>query len=184
MIKEIIVVEGRDDESAVKRAVEAQTIATHGFGIRKSTLELIQKAAKEKGIIIFTDPDFAGEQIRKRLSALCPEAKHAYLSKKEALKDNDIGIENASPEDIRAALSKARCTAEKAAMEFSPEDLREYGLAGGPLASKRRDDIGAVLGIGYGNSKAFLARLNHFGITREEFEKAWTSCMRREQSNE
>jgi ribonuclease M5 len=32
MIKEVVIVEGRDDEAAVKRAAEAETIATHGFG--------------------------------------------------------------------------------------------------------------------------------------------------------
>ena len=177
-IKEVIVVEGRDDESAVHRAVNAQTIATHGYGIRKSTLELIGKAAAEKGIIIFTDPDFAGDQIRKRLSALYPTARHAYLSRKEAEKGGDIGIENAAPADIAAALQKAHCTTEAAKEEFSAEDMRHYGLSGSPMAGSARDAIGSILGIGYGNSKTFLSRLNHFGITRKELEDAWTSYMR------
>lgn len=183
MIKEVIVVEGRDDECAVRRAVEAQTIATHGYGIRRSTMELIEKADRETGIIIFTDPDFAGDQIRKRLSAACPNAKHAYLSKREALKDGDIGIENASPEDIRSALAKARCTTAEAKAVFTAEDLREYGLSGGPDAAAARDAVGAILGIGYGNCKTFLSRLNHFGITREEFDAAWTSYMLQVRSN-
>ena len=34
-IKEIIVVEGRDDTAAINRAVEAETIETHGFGMLK-----------------------------------------------------------------------------------------------------------------------------------------------------
>ena len=108
MIKEIIVVEGRDDEAAVKRAVEAETIATHGFGIRQETFTRIEKAYKERGIIIFTDPDFAGEKIRKRLSERFPEGKHAFLPREEALKDGDVGIENANPESIREALNKAK----------------------------------------------------------------------------
>ncbi|WP_130863057.1 ribonuclease M5 [Bacilliculturomica massiliensis] len=183
MIKEVIVVEGRDDESAVRRAVDAATIATHGYGIRKSTIELIRKAYEEKGIIVFTDPDFAGEQIRKRISGICPEAKHAYLTRREAEKDGDIGIENASPEDIRAALEKARCTAEEARREFTADDMQEYGLTGHPCASERRAAMGAALGIGYANGKTFLARLNHYGITREEFETAWTSCIHRLRSD-
>jgi ribonuclease M5 len=72
MIKEIIVVEGRDDEAAVKKAVEAETIATHGFGISQETFARIEKAYAERGIIIFTDPDHAGEKIRKRLSERFP----------------------------------------------------------------------------------------------------------------
>ena len=39
--------EGRDDTAAVKRAVDAQTIETHGFGIKKQTWELIEKAYQE-----------------------------------------------------------------------------------------------------------------------------------------
>ena len=66
-IKEVIVVEGRDDTTAVTRAVECDTIETHGFGIKKETWELIKKAYEERGIIIFTDPDHSGEEIRKKL---------------------------------------------------------------------------------------------------------------------
>ena len=32
--------------------------------------------------------------------------------------------------------------------------------------------MGQLLGIGYGNAKQFLSRLNNYGVTREEFEKA------------
>ena len=64
-IKEVIVVEGRDDQAALSRAAECFTIATHGFGIRKETLDLIEKAYNEQGIIIFTDPDFPGKRSGK-----------------------------------------------------------------------------------------------------------------------
>ena len=43
-IKEAIVVEGRDDTAAVKRAAECLVIETHGFGIKKETWNLIEKA--------------------------------------------------------------------------------------------------------------------------------------------
>ncbi|MBQ2867388.1 MAG: DUF4093 domain-containing protein, partial [Firmicutes bacterium] len=129
MIKEVIVVEGRDDEQAVGRAVEASTIATHGFGIAKATWDLIEKAYNERGIIVFTDPDFAGEQIRKRINEKFPEAKQAYLTQEEAWKNGDIGIENAKPEDIRDALSKARATAAQKNDTFCQSDLFVLGLA-------------------------------------------------------
>lgn len=181
MIKEVIIVEGRDDEAAIKRAVEAETIATHGFGIRKETLDLIEKAYEARGLIIFTDPDHAGEKIRKRLTNQFPESKQAYLSKEEALKDGDIGIENASAENIREALSKARCSKLDLSHEFTTQDMHVYGLSGSHDAAERRDRLGRELGIGYGNSKVFLNRLNQYGINRQEFEKAWTSCIRNPQ---
>ena len=40
------------------------------------------------------------------------------------------------------------------------------------MASVRRDKLAALLGIGYGNAKCFLQRLNTYGVTREEFNSA------------
>ncbi len=170
-IQEIIVVEGRDDQAAVKRAIDAQTIATHGFGISRDTWELIEKAYKEKGIIIFTDPDFAGEEIRRRIKERCPEAKEAFLDRKAATKAGDIGIENASPGDILEALEKAQCTKTTLEILYTQDDLRKYGLSGGPGSKDRRIRLGKVLGIGYGNGAAFLNKLNRYGIPREKFEE-------------
>ncbi len=172
VIKEVIVVEGRDDTAAIKRAVDAVTIETHGFGIRRETWQLIEKAYKEKGIIIFTDPDHAGNEIRKRLTEKFPEAGQAYLSRKDATKADDIGIENADPESIREALEKAHFTLEEKRDEFTAADMARYGLVGGSGASELRDRLGKKLGIGYGNSKQFLNKLNRYGVTREEFMKA------------
>ena len=56
-VKEVIVVEGRDDTNAVLRAIDGLTIETHGFGIKAETWSLLEKAYEEKGLIIFTDPD-------------------------------------------------------------------------------------------------------------------------------
>lgn len=106
-IEEIIVVEGRDDTAAIRQAVDAVTIETHGFGIRPETWDLIEKAYQTKGIIVFTDPDTAGEQIRRRIMERFPASKEAFLDRSRATKDGDIGIENASPDSIREALAKA-----------------------------------------------------------------------------
>jgi len=173
MISEIIIVEGRDDTAAVRRAVDAVTIETHGYGIRPSTWEVIDKAYESKGIIIFTDPDTAGEQIRRRLADRYPEAKHAFLDRGLAEKDGDIGIENASPESIRAALEKARCSASASDGElFTPADMFRWGLVGTPSAAEHRRMVGDRLGIGMAGSKTFLRRLNYFGVSREEIEQA------------
>lgn len=172
IINEVIVVEGRDDVAAVKRAVDAETIITHGFGITNETLKRIKFAQQRKGVIIFTDPDFAGETIRKTISNKIKGCKHAFLPREEAIKDNDIGIENATPESIRTALSKVRSEVSDKRNEFKKIDLIINDLVGQQNASKRRDKLGKILGIGYGNSKQFLNRLNNYGITREEFENA------------
>ncbi|MBQ3107094.1 MAG: DUF4093 domain-containing protein [Firmicutes bacterium] len=187
-LSQIVVVEGRDDQSAVLAAVDCELIVTHGFGIRAETWKRIERAAKGPGIIIFTDPDHAGEEIRRRITERFPEAGQAFLPRAEATKNGDIGIENASPDSIRAALAKVRYKANcglreatapasadtafaPAAEPFTIADLDAYGLSGGPGAAERRAALGKALGIGYGNAKTFLSRLNTYGITREEWNE-------------
>ena len=192
-IREVIVVEGRDDTAAVRRATDAVTIETHGYGIREETWDVLQKAYESKGLIIFTDPDRAGELIRARLTERFPKAKQAFLDQSEATRDGDIGIENAAPEDIERALSKARGAAGRAVggaasnpaggaagpdpvhpdparVPFTMKDMDRWGLNGCAGASERRRALGIKLGIGFAGAKTFLRRLNHFGVTREEVE--------------
>lgn len=175
MIKEIIVVEGKDDISAVKKAVEAELIATNGYGFPKYVRERIAKASQTKGVIVLTDPDYAGEKIRREVAKIAKGCKHAYIPRDLATKNNDIGVENASPEAILSALSKARCVQIKKSAEFLMADMLAHGLTTVENSVERRDKVGRELGIGYGNTKQFLSRLNNYGITREEFEKALAS---------
>lgn len=173
VIKEIIVVEGRDDISAVKSAVDAEVIQVNGFAVRKKeTIERIRVAEKNRGIIILTDPDFAGNEIRKYIHKFFPNAKDAYIRRSEGTKDGDIGVENAKPEHIINALEKARCTQEDVKEIFTMSYLMECGLVGSKEASERREKVGGKLGIGYSNGKQFLSKLNRYGISKEEFQKA------------
>ena len=171
-IKEVIVVEGRDDETAVKRAVNAEIIITHGFGISKKTFERVKYAKEKCGVIILTDPDHAGEQIRNRLDISVYGCKHAFISRDDATEKDDIGVENASPEVILKALLKSKAEVENVVETFTQSDLVKSGLIICKNASQRRDIVGNILGIGYGNAKTFLRRLNKYGISKEEFKKA------------
>ena len=181
MIKEIIVVEGKDDISAVKRAVDAEIIATSGLGLTQKTIDLIKKASKNRGVIILTDPDFPGKKIRNIISSEIENCKHAFIPRDKANKNGDIGVENASPEDIIEALKNARAETAEKRTEFSNEDMIYYGLVGNENASKIRSKLGDMLGIGYCSAKQFLKRLNNYGITRDELEAAINEFMKDEE---
>ncbi|HPR23641.1 MAG TPA: ribonuclease M5 [Bacillota bacterium] len=163
-ISEIIIVEGRHDTDAINRAVDGYTIETHGFGIKKETWDLIKKAYETRGIIILTDPDHAGMQIRRRIKACFPQAKEAHIK--------DSEVEDASPEAIVSALSSARCGREENEEVFTFSDLIRNGLSGNQNAVSKRRDLGDKLGIGYGSTKQFLKKLNLFGIRKEDFHEA------------
>ncbi|MCK5096750.1 MAG: ribonuclease M5 [Desulfobacteraceae bacterium] len=171
-IRETIVVEGKDDESAVKQAVKAEIIITHGFGISEATFQTIEWAQKKNGIIIFTDPDTVGEQIRNRINNRIKGCKNAFLTKAEARKKDNIGIENANPESIIDALKKAKCIETTIKNIFTIEDLRANKLMGAPDAAQRRQELGKILRIGYSNAKQLLNRLNHYNISKSEFNQA------------
>ena len=172
MIKEVIVVEGRDDITAVKRAIDAECIAVGGFGINGEIIKRIKEAQKRKGVIVLTDPDFAGEKIRRIISKRVPGIKHAYITKDEGLRDGDIGVENANPEAIINALERAKVSTEVKEEIFNMQDLYYFRLAGHPDSRCRRELLGKELGIGLGNGRQLISRLNSYGITKEEFLKA------------
>ena len=172
MIKEVIVVEGKDDVAAVKKAVDAEMIAVGGFGINARVIARIKEAQKRKGVIVLTDPDFAGEKIRKIIAKRVSGIKHAYIAQEDGIKDDDIGVENATPEVIIEALKRAKATIEVKEAIFDSQDMFYFRLNGDPNAKERRIKLGNKLGIGYGNANQMLSRLNNYGITKEEFIEA------------
>jgi len=166
LIKEVIVVEGRDDITAVKKAVDAEIIATSGFGINAKIIDRIKEAQKRKGVIVLTDPDFAGEKIRSIIAKRVKGIKHAYIAQEDGLKDGDIGVENASPEVILKALEDENITIEDKNEFYTMDDMFHFKLTGCIDSKKRRIILGKELGIGYGNANQMLSRLNNYTLSQ------------------
>jgi ribonuclease M5 len=176
-LKEIIVVEGKNDTLAIRRAVEADTIETRGSALGEDVLSEIKRAQAIRGVIVFTDPDYAGERIRRIISENVSGVKHAFLPRSEAIGKHKIGIEHAKPEAIVKALQSVRT--EWDGMEVKPpitwEEDYQLGFAGGSDSRKLRERVAERLGIGYGNAKQFYRRLQVLCIAREELFQAMAS---------
>ncbi|WP_332633221.1 ribonuclease M5 [Halalkalibacter flavus] len=186
-IKEVIVVEGKDDTVAIKRAVDADTIETNGSAINESTLAQIALAQERRGVIVLTDPDYPGERIRRIISERIPDCLHAFLPKKEAIskKQDDLGVENATPEAIRQALIHAKQEDDTKQVESNVidwQDLHAAGLIAGSNSKRRRERLGDILHIGYANGKQLHKRLQKFRITEAEFKEAIQRVFEEEQS--
>lgn len=173
-LKEIIVVEGRDDTTAVKRAVDADTIETNGSAISMETIEAIKLANETRGVIVLTDPDFPGQKIRNTIERHVPSCKHAFISKDKALHKHGkgVGVEHASVEVIREALKDAHHMEEDIVEQITKEDLLDAQLVGGPGSKERREKLGRILKIGYTNGKQLHKRLMMFNITKQDFAAA------------
>jgi ribonuclease M5 len=173
VLTELIVVEGVSDAQAVRRAVEAELIVTHGFALGPDAVALIRRAARVRGVVVLTDPDTAGEQIRRRVAAIVPGCRHAWIPRERCSSGGRVGVEHAPPEAILEALAAARCTRRDPIADlFTTGDLVRLRLVDAPGAQQRRAAVGARLGLGYGNGRQLLRRLNQYDVSREELEGA------------
>ena len=94
---EIVVVEGLHDLERLKSIYEdIDVLITNGSEIEEN-LPTIIEASKKRDIILFLDPDYPGERIRKKITEVIPNAKHAFLKKDLAISKNkkQVGIEHA-----------------------------------------------------------------------------------------
>lgn len=174
-IKEVIVVEGKDDTKQIAKAVNADTYETNGSALNKDDLKRLAKLQKQRGLIIFTDPDFNGERIRKIISTNIAGVKHAFIRRDQGIPDEahgSLGVEHADPAVIRQSLEDVYTQYEDAGPQWTISDLRQLGLTGKADSRKRREQLGDILGIGYGNGKQLVKRLNMFEISRDDLSKA------------
>ena len=179
-----IVVEGRYDKSAILGMFSGVVITTEGFGIfnNREKQALLRRVAAG-GIILLTDSDGGGVQIRSFLSGILPREKihHLYIPKvegKERRKTHRgraglLGVEGVGAEVLRGLLMPF--TEEGA--ESAPRggltrfDMFVLGLSGTDNASEMRDALCRELSLPDGMSaKALLEALNLL-YGKEEVEK-------------
>lgn len=183
-IQEVIVVEGKSDTQRIQSVVDADTIETRGSAIDEETLALIEKSHRQRGVIVFTDPDYPGEKIRKTIMARIPDAKHAFIEQADAQspKKGSLGVEHASDRVIIQALEAAHVSQ---LTHFQKSDidmpfLREQGLINGPGAKIRRQLLGQELHIGYTNGKQLKKRLDMFDLNQEDVLQALKQINKKE----
>lgn len=179
-IEEIIVVEGKDDTTRIKMAVDADTIETNGSAIDEVTLQLIAHAQATRGVIVFTDPDFPGGKIRETIAQRVPDAKHAFLKKDDAQspKGGSLGIEHASPAVIREALANVYTPRQDVTSDIDRAFLIEWHLIGHSDAARYRELLGDALGIGHTNGKQLLKRLRMFQLSQNDVDEAMTAILK------
>lgn len=177
-IQEVLVVEGKDDTANLRRFYDVDTYETRGSAINDDDLERIEKLNDLRGVIVFTDPDYNGERIRKIIMNAIPNVKHAFLNRDEAApksksKGRSLGVEHASFEDLQKALSGVLGNFDDDnQFDITRADLMRMGFLMGNDSRRRREYLGEKLRIGYSNGKQLLKRLELFGITLAEVEEA------------
>ncbi len=149
-----IIVEGRYDKSTLASFLDAVIITTGGFSIfnNREKQALIKKLG-ENGVIVLTDSDGAGKQIRSLLSSLLPKDKifHLYIPQIEGKekrkahpsKAGYLGVEGMKKDVILKLLSPFENaeTTRKSTKIITKVDFFEDKLTGCEGASERRAAI-------------------------------------------
>lgn len=170
-IKEVIVVEGKNDSNVLKSFFECDTIETHGTCLSEYTLQLIKKAKDIRGVIIFTDPDSPGEKIRNEINQRINGCKNAFIPKELSRTDKKVGIEHASKKDLEEALKTCMTFDSSIERKITLQDFMDLHLSGYPESKVLRKKVGYKLKIGESNAKTLCNRCNMLGVKKEELEK-------------
>lgn len=169
---DILVVEGKHDYARLKDLFKGLIITTNGSEISQETLLMLKEYGKTNNIYIFTDPDYPGERIRKKVVEVCPNATHIFIKKDKCISKNKkkVGVEHASLEDLKEALDNIKYTN----LDFNFWNLNkliELNLSSTSSSKKRREYLCNMLNIGLPNTKTLINRLNSFKITYDKVKE-------------
>ena len=161
----VLVVEGKYDAARLARLTDAMILLTDGFAIfsDKKRQRLLKELAVKNGLLLLTDSDKAGFQIRTYITNLVG-AEHvvqAYVpalpgkERRKALpgKEGLLGVEGVPDELVRQSLldalgPEAGQTAPPAVgRPITYSDLYDWGLSGTAGAAERKYRLLAALGL-------------------------------------
>ena len=182
-IKQAVIVEGKYDKIRLSNIVDAVIVPVNGFSVYKDreTAELIRLLARKTGIVILTDSDSAGFQIRNKINELArggevihvyvPDIKGKEKRKREPSKQGLLGVEGIDDEILLEAFRRAGVfaeTGEKSGEPITKADLMELGLVGAENSAERRAALQRKLGLPERLSANMLLEILNVMYTREE----------------
>ncbi len=177
MFKEVIVVEGLHDQQKLESIYpDIECIITGGSAISPETLSLIQITAKNRGVILFLDPDYPGKQITSKILAIpnLENVKVASIKRGLAYSKNSkkIGIEHVSKANIIESLQNlVTIHMEESSSQIQNEDLIIHGLIGTKFSKEKRTSLCDKLHIPYSNGKTLLKYLKMMRYTKIQLDE-------------
>lgn len=169
MRPKVIVVEGKNDAFKIKSVFpDAIVVTTNGSAIDPSQLDILKKLDMSHDIVLLTDPDHAGERIRRIVSKHLKHVYHVFLDRSLAISKtgNKVGIEHATTEDLLHAMSHLKMEKKVSGSDVTHAFLHDIGLTGNKDSQLLRDRVSSALSIGKTNGKSLYHRLHMFDITQ------------------
>lgn len=167
----VFVVEGKNDQFRLEQILDHPlVITTNGSAIDQNKISILKKLDVTHDIVLFLDPDHAGERIRRLVSKELKHVYHAFIPKALAQSKNlrKVGIEHADRETILKALAELKMVKHQSESDVTHTFLHEIGLTGSKTSKALRTRVCERLGIGYTNGKTLYQRLHMFGINQQQ----------------
>lgn len=185
-----IIVEGRYDKITLSSVLDAHIIPTDGFAIfnRRDKLTLIRRLAGERGVIVLTDADGAGQLIRAHLASALPKDKIINLytpaikgkekRKASPSKEGYLGVEGMEAERLYSLFLPfaGEGTPRGTGRAVEKRDLYADGLSGGESASQKRELLAAKMELPHGLSAPALLDAINLLYTYEEYKEILKKC--------
>lgn len=186
-INQAIIVEGKYDKIKLEGIIDGTIITTDGFRIYKDKekLALIKAFAEKTGVIILTDSDGAGFQIRNHLKS-CIGGKGSIINvyipdifgkekrKREPSSEGKLGVEGVSREILLDAFEKAGIFTEpsgKLNPSITRQMLFEDGFIGAENSAVKREALCRSLSLPVHLSTASLLEILNRLYSEESYKK-------------
>lgn len=156
-----VIVEGKYDKISLSSLFDTPVFSIGGFAVFKSdgTRALLRRLTEKSPVILLTDSDGGGRQIRGFLSEILPPERviHLYIPQipgKEKRKSKPgkaglLGVEGMTPAVLRGIFAPFLSDAPErpASPPVTKTDLYALGLSGKVDAEKRRAEVAKSLGL-------------------------------------
>jgi len=179
-VKFPIIVEGKYDKAFLKSFLDATIITTEGFGVYKNKKfdNLISLLAEQNKVIVLTDSDNAGKQIRNYLKNILkdieiinvytPQIKGKEKRKSNYSKEGFLGVEGQNKEEILSLLKEV--LEEKTVTNaITKTDLFFLGLVGKENSTAKREELLKELNLPLNLSTNMLLEVLNRKYTKAEF---------------
>lgn len=182
-----ILVEGKYDKITLTSLFDATVLVTGGFSVfnNKEKQALLRRVASERGLLVLTDSDGGGKQIRSFLSGILPRERITmlYIPKVEGKerrksapsKGGLLGVEGMSREVLFQIFSPYFTDAEHAAddgRKITKLDLFCDGLSGSDGSSERRAILARSLSLPDDMSANALLEALNLLLSYEEYQSS------------
>ncbi|MBP5209465.1 MAG: DUF4093 domain-containing protein [Clostridia bacterium] len=155
-----LIVEGVYDKNTVSQVADGIIVTTDGFGVfhRPQRVAWLRRLCEPRGVLVLTDSDAGGGQIRRFLAEALPKDKvtHLYVPqipgrerrKKERSRAGYLGVEGMEADLLRRLLAPYTSDAPpRPTVALTKADLYALGLSGREDSARRRAEVLGALGL-------------------------------------